>query len=220
MDLLIMVLRTVFLYIVIVLIFRVMGKREIGELSVLDLVVFIMIAEMAVMAIEDTNDPLIHTVIPMVTLLIIQVSLAFWSLKSNRVRNLIDGEPSIIIENGKIKEKEMRKQRYNINDLLVQLREKNVKNIADVEFAILETSGKLSVFEKSEYSTQSQNEKESLNLPFVIDGIVQEEHLKKENKTKSWLSHELRKLGYKEIGQISYCSYSDGQLYVDLYDKE
>ncbi|WP_110111459.1 DUF421 domain-containing protein [Bacillus sp. CGMCC 1.16541] len=217
MDLLMMVLRTILLYIIIVIIFRVMGKREIGELSILDLVVFIMIAEMAVMAIEDTNDPFMHTVVPMVTLTVIQIGLAFWSLKSNRIRNLIDGQPSVIIENGKINEKEMRKQRYNFNDLLVQLREKDVKNMADVEFAILESSGKLSVFQKS--NNDSETQKESLNLPFIIDGVIQEEHLKQENRTKRWLSSELRKLGYDDIGQISYCSYNNGTLYVDLYDK-
>ncbi|TYR82296.1 DUF421 domain-containing protein [Priestia megaterium] len=218
MELLMMVLRTIFLYSIVLIIFRVMGKREIGELSILDLVVFIMIAELAVMAIEDTNDPLLHTVVPMVTLLIIQIGLAMWSLKNNRVRNLIDGNPSVIIENGQIREMEMKKQRYNFNDLLIQLREKNVKNIADVEFAILEPSGKLSVFEKKNNGTQTG--KESLNLPYIVDGIIQEEHLALDNRTNLWLRQEMKKLGYEDVKKISYCSYDNGTFFIDLVDKK
>ena len=213
-ELLIMVARTVLLYVVVLIIFRVMGKREIGELSILDLVVFIMIAEMAVMAIENPKDPLLYSLLPMLTLLIIQIGLAIWSLKSNRMRNFIDGKPSIIIENGKINEHEMKRQRYNFNDLLVQLRDKNIKNVADVEFAILESSGRLSVFEKD----QQSGEKGNLNLPFIIDGIIQEEHLLHEHKTTEWLKTELQKLGYSNLDKISYCSYDNGKFFVDLVD--
>ncbi|WP_412761135.1 DUF421 domain-containing protein [Priestia megaterium] len=214
MELLIMVARTVLLYVVVLIIFRVMGKREIGELSILDLVVFIMIAEMAVMAIENPKDPLLYSILPMLTLLIIQIGLAIWSLKSNRMRNFIDGKPSIIIENGKINEHEMKRQRYNFNDLLVQLRDKNIKNVADVEFAILESSGRLSVFEKDQQSVEKGN----LNLPFIIDGIIQEEHLLHEHKTTEWLKTELQKLGYSNLDKISYCSYDNGKFFVDLVD--
>lgn len=213
-ELLVMVARTVLLYVVVLIIFRVMGKREIGELSILDLVVFIMIAEMAVMAIENPKDPLLYSILPMLTLLIIQIGLAIWSLKSNRMRNFIDGKPSIIIENGKINEHEMKRQRYNFNDLLVQLRDKNIKNVADVEFAILESSGRLSVFEKD----QQSGEKGNLNLPFIIDGIIQEEHLLHEHKTTEWLKTELQKLGYSNLDKISYCSYDNGKFFVDLVD--
>ncbi|MBM6597084.1 DUF421 domain-containing protein [Priestia megaterium] len=209
-----MVARTVLLYVVVLIIFRVMGKREIGELSILDLVVFIMIAEMAVMAIENPKDPLLYSILPMLTLLIIQIGLAIWSLKSNRMRNFIDGKPSIIIENGKINEHEMKRQRYNFNDLLVQLRDKNIKNVADVEFAILESSGRLSVFEKD----QQSREKGNLNLPFIIDGIIQEEHLLHEHQTTEWLKTELAKLGYSNLDKISYCSYDNGKFFIDLVD--
>jgi uncharacterized membrane protein YcaP (DUF421 family) len=213
MELLIIVARTIFLYFVILVIFRLMGKREIGELSILDLVVFIMIAELAVLAIEEPKDPLIHTVLPMTVLLVIQVGLAYWSLKNQKMRELLDGKPSVIIEHGKINEKEMKKQRYNFNDLLVQLRDKNIKNIADVEFAILEPSGRLSVFEKEE---QQKKKQESLNLPFIVDGIIQDDHLAREDKTHLWLRQELRKLGYKDIKRISYCSYHNGVFYIDV----
>ncbi|MFC3883057.1 DUF421 domain-containing protein [Bacillus songklensis] len=218
MELLIIAARTIFLYFLIMFIFRLMGKREIGELSILDLVVFIMIAEMAVIAIENPEDALSHTIVPMAVLMLVQIGLAYWSLKNQKVREILDGKPSVIIEHGKINEQEMKKQRYNFNDLLLQLREKNVKNITDVEFAILEPSGKLSVFEKEE-NNSGEKKKENLNLPFIMDGTIQEEHLLRANKTNLWLRQELRKLGYKEIKDISYCSYNNGVFYIDLKDQ-
>ena len=136
-----------------------MGKREIGELSILDLVVFIMIAEMAVTAIEAPSDPLINTVIPMLILMIIQISLAYLSLKNQKIRHILDGKPTIIINRGKVDEQAMRTQRYNFDDLMTQLRDKNINNVADVEFAILEPTGKLSVIER-----QKKNKKQLRGL--------------------------------------------------------
>lgn len=216
MEIWTIVLRTLFLYLLIIIIFRLMGKREIGELSLLDLVVFMMIAEMAVLAIESPEKPLLVTILPMLVLALIQVGLSFISLKSQKFRDVLDGEPSILVDQGQINEEEMRKQRYNIDDLLVQLREKNIKNVADVEFAILEPSGKLSVFEKEQYKTT--NKAFNVPLPLVKDGKVQEEQLERIHKTNLWLRQELRKLGYN-IKKITYCSIDDrGNLFVDLKD--
>ncbi|AZB43764.1 DUF421 domain-containing protein [Bacillus sp. FJAT-42376] len=208
---LIIIARTVLLYFLIIIIFRLMGKREIGELSILDLVVFIMIAELAVMAIESPEDPLMHSIVSMLLLLAIQFGLAMLSLKSERVRTLIDGKPTIIISNGKIDEKAMKSQRYNFDDLMTQLREKDVRSLADVEFAILETSGKLNVFQKKQ-----QEPMETLELPLIVDGTIQPQHLQKIGKSELWLRQELRKLGYQDIQNISYCSYTNGVFYVDL----
>lgn len=202
------------MYFAILIIFRLMGKREIGELSVLDLVVFIMIGEMAVVAIENHNEPVVNTLLPMVVLLGIQIALALFSLHSNRFRKLIDGKPSILISKGKIDEKEMRKQRYNFDDLLMQLRSKDIDNIADVEFAILETSGELSVVKKS----KNKNKPASYTEPLIVGGKIQQNNLKKSNKTEAWLRSELQKRGYGDISRISFCSYQDGEFYIDLDD--
>ncbi|WP_246940755.1 DUF421 domain-containing protein [Bacillus pinisoli] len=207
------IIRTLFLYALIVFIFRMMGKREIGELSILDLVVFIMIAETAVVGIEATNKPIFESILPMLLLMLIQISLATISLKSKKVRELLDGKPTMLIENGKIKEKEMRKQRYNFDDLLTQLRDKNINNLADVEFAILEPTGKLSVFEK-DHKKQS-----TLHLPLIVDGVVQEQHLKILDQTNLWLRQQLRDLGYRDIKKISFCSFDNGTFYIDLIDE-
>lgn len=209
--------RTLLLYCIIIIIFRLMGKREIGELSILDLVVFIMIAEMAVIGIEDVKEPLINTIIPMVLLMIIQIVLAFISLKSQKFREIVDGKPTLIIENGKIDEKAMKQQRYNFNDLLIQLREKNIESVSDVEFAILEPSGKLSVFEKDKENKHKQNR--NLDLPLILDGVIQESHLIRINKTNLWLRQELRKRGYHDMKKISYCSYHDGMFFIDSREK-
>ncbi|MDT9756338.1 DUF421 domain-containing protein [Heyndrickxia coagulans] len=213
-DLLIIFFRTLLMYFAILIIFRLMGKREIGELSVLDLVVFIMIGEMAVVAIENHSEPVVNTLLPMVVLLGIQIALALFSLRSNRIRKLIDGKPSILINKGKIDEKEMRKQRYNFDDLLMQLRSKDIDNIADVEFAILETSGQLSVVKKS----KNKNKPASYTEPLIVGGKIQQNNLKKSNKTEAWLRSELQKRGYGDISRISFCSYQDGEFYIDLDD--
>ncbi|MBA4537167.1 DUF421 domain-containing protein [Bacillus aquiflavi] len=208
------ILRTFLLYILIFVIFRLMGKREIGELSILDLVVFMMIAEMAAIAIEDRQSTIFYTIVPMVFLMLIQMTLAYFSLKSQRFRLLMDGKPTVIINKGKIDEKAMRSQRYNFDDLLLQLREKDIRNIADVEFAILETSGRLSVIKKEKNKKKSGE----ITLPLIVDGNVRDENLTKINKTNFWLRQELRKRGYDNLKDISFCSFQDGQFFIDLKD--
>lgn len=210
--------RTILFYVLILLIFRMMGKREIGELSILDLVVFIMIGELAVVAIERPNVRLLHAIVPMVILMFIQIIMALISLKSKRFRDLVDGKPSIIINRGKIDETAMRKQRYNFDDLMTQLREKDIRSIADVEFAILESSGSLSVIEKIKNSNEVPKQGD-ITIPLIIDGSIEEENLKRINKTNLWLRQELKKKGYRDVKKISFCSYEDGKFFIDLQDE-
>ena len=212
------VLRTLLFYSLILFIFRMMGKREIGELSILDLVVFIMIGEMAVVAIEKPNTPLFQTIIPMLLLMLVQILLAIISLKSKKFRNLIDGQPSIIINKGKIDESAMRKQRYNFDDLMTQLREKNIRSIADVEFAILESSGSLSVIEKLKNSDEESHQGD-ITIPLILDGYIEEENLKRINKTNLWLRQELKKQGYRDVKKISFCSFENGKFFIDIKDE-
>jgi uncharacterized membrane protein YcaP (DUF421 family) len=211
-ELTMMIVRTIFLYLLILIIFRLMGKREIGELSVFDLVVNIMIAEMAVMAIEESTTIMLNSVASMIFLMIIQITMARLSLKSKKFRDFVDGSPTIIINQGKIDEKAMRQQRYNFDDLLQQLREKDIRNIADVEFAILEPSGKLSVFEKEKME-------DDITLPLIIDGKIQMDHLRRIKQTELWVKQQLKKRGYPDIKKISFCSIQNGQFYIDLIDE-
>ena len=201
-------LRVVVVYLLIVLIFRLMGKREIGELGIIDLVVFIMIADIAVIAIERYNESFFKPLLPMGILVLIQVIFSHFSLRSRSFRKLVDGEPSIIIKDGKILEKQMKKQRYNFDDLLMQLRENNIRYISDVEFAILEPTGKLSVIKKEKNKT-------GYTVGLIIDGELQEEKLLELNLNKEWLYDELNKRGIKNLKEISFCSYENGKLYID-----
>jgi len=213
-DILIISMRTIILYFLIWFIFRLMGKREIGELSILDLVIFMMIAEIAVLAIEEVEDRMLHTVWPILLLTFIQITLAYLSLKFQGVRRFLDGKPALLIINGKIDEGAMRKQRYNFDDLLIQLRENNIDSIQDVSYAILEPSGKLAVVEK-----ENKRKHAALELPLIADGVVQHDHLKQINQNEQWLKDELAKRGYHDIEQISYCSFNQKTLYIDLKDE-
>ena len=122
MDLLIVLVKTLFFYWMIVLVYRFMGKREVGELSIVDLIVSVLIAELAAMSIEQYDKSIFLSLIPMIVLVLLQIILAKLSLKHPHLRTLLDGNPSIIIEKGKVNYKELVKQRYNLEDLLTQLR--------------------------------------------------------------------------------------------------
>lgn len=208
------ILRTIFLYALILAVFRIMGKKELGQLSMIDFVVTIMLAEMAVLAIENPSSPLLPNVLPMLVLMCIQITLGFLTLKSKKFRDLVDGKPTIIINKGKIDEEAMKKHRYNFDDLLLQLRGKDIRNITDVEFAVLETTGELSVLKKEKKKTGN------LTVPLILDGIIQESSLESINQTNFWLRQQLRKRGYTEIQKISFCSYENGQFYIDLKDEK
>ncbi|QTM99932.1 DUF421 domain-containing protein [Sediminibacillus dalangtanensis] len=213
------IFRTVFTYLIIVVIFRLMGKREIGELSLLDIVVFIMVGEMAVFAIEEPKSNIAQAIIPMTILLLIQRFTAWASLKNQRFRGWFEGKPSVIISKGKIDEHEMRKQRYNFNDLMQQLRENGTKSIQDVEFAILEASGKLSIFEKSVNGSDGISS-EGYVVPVIVDGKIQYGALEKIDKSEDWLMGEVKKRDLT-VEQVSFCSIDkDGQIFVDIKNEK
>lgn len=213
MELYTIIFRTLFIYFLIIIVFRMMGKREIGKLSIIDFVVSIMIAELAVISIEDPKIPMLNSLVSIFVLLGIQLLLAIISLKSRKMRELVDGKPSLIIKEGQVDEQEMKKQRYNFDDLLTQLRENNIRSLNEVEFGILETTGKLSVIKKDEDSESSPLQ---MILPLILDGKILEDNLEKMNKTSFWLRQELKKVGFKDIKTISFCTLNDdGSLFVD-----
>lgn len=201
------IFRTILLYILILVIFRLMGKREVGELSIMDLVVFVLIAGCVAFALEDMDKELLPTIFPIILLFIIQYFNSLLALKSKKVRDLIDGDPSLVVKNGIINEEEMRKQRYNLDDLFQQLREEGVPSIKNIAYAYLEPSGKLSVFLKDDHP---------LIIPLIVDGDVIERHLRMIDKDEQWLKDTLITKGYNNIDEIFYCCYEDYDLYVQL----
>ncbi|WP_332697307.1 DUF421 domain-containing protein [Halalkalibacter lacteus] len=209
----IILLRTIVVFIIILTFFRFMGKKELGELSLLDIIVSLMIAELAVIAIEDPEVSMARGLAPIFLLIFIQMTLTTISLKNQKFRDLIEGRPIMIIENGKLNQTNMRKQRYNLDDVLFQLREKGISDIREVDFAILERSGNLSIFTKDENSSL-------FTLPLIQDGVIQDDHLIIIRKTKEWLLSELGKKGYAQIKDIFYCSYMKGQFFIEEKDKK
>lgn len=212
MNLMIVIFKTLFIYVLVAMIFRVMGKREVGQLGTFDLVVFILIAELVALALEHKDGFLINLV-PVIILVLLQIIIAKVSLKSVKFRNFVDGKPVIIIKKGIVNFKNMVEQRYTLDDLLLQLREKDVRSLDEVDYAILETNGKLSVF------TKDDKDKKTYPLPIILDGKVEFDNLYAIGKTKTWL---LNTLIEKNISanDVFYAFTKNSELYIIKKDKE
>jgi len=220
-EMMIVILRTIILYFVVVIVMRIMGKRQIGQLQPFELVVAIMISELASVPMQDTAIPLLNGIIPILTLLVTQMALSYISMKSIRARGIICGTPRILIGNGKINEENLRKEMYTINDLLEQLRTANISNIADVEFEILETNGQLSVIQKSQRrpitpeDLKVPTKYEGLPIDLIIDGRVLDKNLKKANLDRKWLSEQLQLKGIRSFKDVLFASLdTTGELYI------
>ena len=185
-----------------------MGKREVGQLGIIDLIVSILIAELAVINIENYNKSILISIVPILTLLSLQLSLAFLTLKKPKLRIFLDGNPSIIIKEGKVNYKEMVKQKYNLDDLLIQIREKGYRSIEEIEYAILENNGTLSVF-----AYPKGKKKTPLPLPIILDSQIQESTLKILNKDESWVYKILEQKNIS-IEDIFYAFYKDNNIFI------
>lgn len=208
MDILMIFLRTVFAYFFIFLVYRIMGKREVGQLGIIDLIVSILIAELVVISIENYDNNILKSVVPILTLLMLQVSLAFLSLKNPKFRIFLDGNPSVIIKEGKVNYKEMMRQKYNLDDLMVQLREKGYRSIEKVEYAILENNGTLSVFPYGSFKKTSP-----LPLPLILDSNIQEDTLELLNKNEEWVLKILKAKNIK-LEDVFYAFYKDKNVFI------
>ena len=208
MELIQVILRTSFFYFFVILCFRLMGKREIGQLGVIDLIVSILIAELIAISIENIEDSIILTIIPIVMLVILEISIAFISMKSRKIRTFFDGKPSLIICNGKINYHEMIKQRYSLDNLLLSLRQNSIKNIDDVEYAFLEPNGKLSIFKYNFLKTKS-----AYPMPLILDGSIQKKALIYINKNVTWLENMLHSKNLN-VKDIFYCFYKNKKLFI------
>ena len=203
----IVLFRSVFFYFLVTILYRIMGKREIGELSIMDFIVSIFIAELVAISIENYKESMLISLIPVLALSLLQIGLSYLSMKNKKMRDIIDGNPSVIIEKGKVNFKEMKHQRYNIEDLLMQLRSNSVKSINDIDYAVLETNGKLSVFKKNEDSNRDYP------LPVVLNGIIDKKVLNQINKNEDWLKNELIKQKIN-LEDIFYGFYQNNNLYL------
>ena len=207
MSLFIIVIRTFIIYLLVAFIFRIMGKREVGQLGTFDLVVFILIAELVAMALEHKEN-FFFNLIPVIILVILQILISKIALKNAKFRRFIDGKPVIIIKKGIINFKNMVEQRYTLDDLLLQLREKDVRSIDEVDYAILEINGKLSVFKKDDLK-----DKKIYPLPIILDGEVQFDNLYSINKTKKWLLNVLLDKNLS-ASEVFYAFSKGNELYI------
>ena len=199
----IMIIKTTILYFFIMFVYRIMGKKEVGQLSIVDLIVTILIAELAAISIENAESSIFVSIIPIIVLVAIQIILSYTSLKSKNFRHFVEGKPTVIIKNGRIVFSEMVKLRYSLDDLVLQLREQGVNSIEEVKFAILENNGELSVFDK----------KSSYPLPLILDGVIDYSVLNDINKTTGWLYKVLKDKNIN-LEDVFYAFYAKGNTFV------
>ena len=207
MKYIIVIWRCLFFYSFIAASYRIMGKREMGELSVMDFIVSIFLGEIVAISIENYDQSMFLSLLPILFLVSLEIFISHLSLKHKKARHFIEGNPSIIISRGKVNFKEMKKQRYNIDDLLSQLRDHSIKTIEEVDYAILETNGKLSIFKRSDDPNRCYP------LPLILDGKMDEDVLYQIHKTKEWLEKELIRQRIKQE-DIFYGFYKNNQLYI------
>ncbi|MBQ7793595.1 MAG: DUF421 domain-containing protein [Clostridia bacterium] len=218
-------IRTLILYFLVVTAMRIMGKRQIGEMQPSELVVAIMISDLASIPMQDTNIPLLSGVVPVLTLLVAEVGMSYLCLKSIKVRRLFTGEPSIIIYNGVVLEKELRKLRFSLSDLAEQLRINGCSGVAEIQTAILETNGQLSIIKKSPPLTAEDlgvKSKSNINLPFLIvmDGDINNAELRRSGKDEKWLNNALKRRKIDSVDEVFIAELQpDGELFVQRKER-
>ncbi len=196
-------IKTFILYFYIIVCYRIMGKKEVGQLSIIDLIVSILIAELAAMSIEESDRSIFISLLPIAILVIIQVILSYISLKSNSFKKFIDGNPQVIINKGKVNFKQMQKTRYSLDDLISQLREKGIKNLNDVNYAILENNGKLSIF----------TDNNTYPMPIIVDGVIDIDTIRNMKKDIKWVYRILNKNNIK-LEDVFYAFYTKEKTFI------
>lgn len=224
---LVILIRTLLLYLLVVFAMRLMGKRQVGELQPTELVIAIMISDVASIPMQNTGVPILSGVLPILTLVVAEMIVSFLSLKSRRFRRLLSGDPSILIYRGKINQREMERQRFNLEDLLEELRVNNMADISQIEYAILETSGQISVMPKSEARPVTigdmgiQTKPAVMPYTIISDGELDKDELRRAQKDEAWLDEQLKKNRVKNIRDVFIgILNSDDELYVQMKDKK
>ena len=204
-DLLIIVYRTIVGYFILHVVMKFMGKREIGELSLFDTIILMTVANITVLGIENYDVNLWYSIVPILLISVIQKVIAVIILKISSLREIVDGKKTFIIVNGKLMYDNMQKERYNIDDLISQLREKGIRSIDEIEYAVLETSGKLSIYHKSKNNF--------FPFPVIVSGKIAEDNIKVGNISEELL---LKKLTEKNLNlkDIVIAYYFNNELLV------
>lgn len=220
---LVVVIRSVISFIVLLVLVRLIGKQQMSEMTFFDYVVGITIGSIASVLCVELNQNMFATISGMVIWALLPYALAHMTLKNAKLRKIIEGEAVVVIENGKIQEDRLRKIRISVDELLTQLRMKGVFSLADVEFALFETNGKLSVQKKTQKQPVTPSDLnistayEGLPTTVISDGILLKDALKSLNLSQAWLYYQLGKQNIREISEISFAQLdTKGKLFVDL----
>ncbi|MGN0659915.1 MAG: YetF domain-containing protein [Emergencia sp.] len=201
-------IRTFILYMVVLFSLRIMGKSELSKMSTFQMVVLFMIAELASIPIDDPASSLINGAVAILTLMFLQVLISYISIRNEHFKNFVSGRPSVIIDKGKINVKEMRRLRISVNDLFEQLRLGDCPSLSDVEYAVMESNGQLSIITTDDH--------ERLPLLLVSDGTLYEENLKKANITRETLMQMLGSRGLDDLSNV-FIAFYDGQHQFHAY---
>lgn len=218
--------RAIVLYIIVLIVMRLMGKREIGQLQPFELAISIMIADLATLPMSETGVPISNGIIPILGLLVMHLTISMLNMKSTKAREIICGKPSILIFRGKIDEKVMKKERFTINELEERLRDNNIFNIGDVEYAVLETSGQVTVIPKpnkrpaipEDFNIEPKYE--GIPYDLVIDGKVMYKNLEKIGKNYVWLKKQTEKFGIKPEEALIVTIDGDNQFFCQPLEKD
>lgn len=219
-------IRVSILYLLVLIIMRLMGKREIGQMQPFELVIAIMIADLASIPMSDVGVPIFNGIIPILALLVFQLVISFINIKSIKLRGIICGKPSILIYRGKVDEKELIKEKITINELEERLRQNDIFSIGDVEYAILETNGQLSVIQKPEKrNTIAEDfniipDYEGIPYDLVLDGKIMYDNLKKIGRDYNWLKKEAEKFNIKPEDALVITFDGKGQIFCQRKEKK
>ena len=223
---LMVLLKTFIIYAYLLLIMRLMGKREVGQLQTFELVVSMIIADVAAVPIYDEKASLFNVIISVGTLFLLHVIIAIINLKSVKGREILCGRPRILIEKGKIDEEALKKEFLTINELQERLREKDVFNLGEVEYVILETSGQISIVLKPDKRNikmedlNIKSEYEGVAFDLVIDGKVMHENLKKIGKDYKWLVNQTKEFGIRPEDALVVTINGDNSFYCQAKNKK
>lgn len=216
---LIVFFRSILLYILVLFIMRLMGKREIGQLQPFELTIAIMIADLASIPMADSGIPISNGIIPILGLLVMHMIISIINMKSIRAREIICGKPSILIYRGKIDEKTLKKERFTINELQERLRGNNIVNLGDVEYAILETNGEVTVIQKPEKRNTIPEDfdiipdYEGIPYDLIIDGKIMDKNLQAIGKNREWLKKQVEKFKIKPEEALIVTLDGKGQIF-------
>lgn len=213
--------RSVLLYFASVLAMRAMGKREVGQLQPFELVVVIMIAELAATPMGGVGIPLLYGILPMIALVVCHGVITALCMRFQPFRAWLSGQPTVLMRNGVICEKQMRKSAMDLNDLMEAIRTAGILDPAEVGTVVLEPGGQVNVFPKADFRSVSPNDMklktptEGLPLPLVMDGLIQQDNLKRGNLTEKWLREKAREIGYPDLSQVLFlCLNTQGEMLI------